>query len=78
MTKLRPVIPLPHRPWVEKLFSARTVRYGGVVRRKIRWIEAEVGRDIFIEEVRGRGWHLVECNGHFVVFCTPKPVQLHF
>ena len=78
MTELRPVIPLANKPWVDQVFSARTVRYGGVVRRKVQSVEAEVGRDAFMKEVQSLGWHIVECNGQFVVFCTSKPVQLHF
>jgi hypothetical protein len=78
MTMLRPAVPLPSAPWVAQVFSAKTVRYGGVVRRSLRWVEAEVGRTAFEQEVRRRGWHLVECNGQFVVFCTPNPIRVLF
>jgi len=63
MTILRPALSVPATPWVEQVFSAKTVRYGGVVRRSLRWVEAEVGRAVFEAEVRGRGWHMVACNG---------------
>ncbi|MBF9042301.1 N-(5'-phosphoribosyl)anthranilate isomerase [Rhodobacterales bacterium HKCCE4037] len=75
---IRPAIPLPSAPWVDQVFSAKTVRFGGVVRRSVRWVEAEVGRDVFTDEVHRRGWHLAECNGQFVVFCTRQPVRLWF
>ncbi|BDW85305.1 MULTISPECIES: N-(5'-phosphoribosyl)anthranilate isomerase [Roseicyclus] len=78
MTMLRPVIPLPSAPWVEQVFSAKAVDRGGVVRRSLRWVEAEVGRQVFEAEVRRRGWHLVECNGQLVVFCTRRPIQVLF
>ena len=78
MTALRPAIALPSAPWIDQVFSAKAVRHGGVVRRSIRWIEAEVGRATFEAEVRRRGWHLAECNGQLVVFCTPRPVRLLF
>jgi hypothetical protein len=78
MTMLRPAFPLPSAPWVDQVFSARTVRFGGVVRRSLRWVEAEVGRAAFEDEVRRRGWHLVECNGQLVVFCTPRPIKVLF
>jgi hypothetical protein len=78
MQKLRPAIPVPAAPWVEQVFSAKTVRHGGVVRRSLRWIEAEVGRADFEDEVRRRGWHMAECNGQLVVFCTQRPVRLLF
>jgi hypothetical protein len=78
MTMLRPAIPLPSAPWIEQVFSARAVHHGGVVRRSLRWVEAEVGRDAFEAEVRRRGWHLAECNGQLVVFCTPRPIRILF
>lgn len=75
---MRPAIPLPSAPWVDQVFSAKTVRYGGVVRRSLRWVEAEVGRAVFEHEVRRRGWHMAECNGQLVVFCTSRPVRFLF
>ena len=78
MTMLRPVLPVPAAPWVDQVFSAKTVRYGGVVRRSRHWVEQEVGRANFEAEVRRRGWHLVECNGQLVVFCTARPIQVLF
>ncbi|MCT4682599.1 MAG: N-(5'-phosphoribosyl)anthranilate isomerase [Roseicyclus sp.] len=78
MSMLRPVLPVPSAPWVHQVFSAKTVQYGGVVRRSLRWVEAEVGRASFEDEVRRRGWHLVECNGQLVVFCTRRPIQVLF
>ena len=63
---------------MDQVFSARTVRYGGVVRRSTRWVDAEVGRTTFIDYVRTQGWHLAESNGHYVVFCTDRPVTMHF
>ncbi|PWK62409.1 N-(5'-phosphoribosyl)anthranilate isomerase [Roseicyclus mahoneyensis] len=78
MSMLRPAIPLPSAPWIDQVFSAKTVRFGGVVRRSLHWVEAEVGRATFEAEVRRRGWHLVECNGQLVVFCTARPIQVLF
>jgi hypothetical protein len=78
MTLMRPALAVPAAPWMDQVFSARAVAYGGVVRRSLRWIEREVGREAFVAEVHRRGWHLAECNGQFVVFCTPQPVKLHF
>jgi hypothetical protein len=78
MTMLRPAIPLPSAPWVDQVFSARAARFGGVVRGSLRWVEAEVGRAAFEDEVRRRGWHLVECNGQLVVFCTARPIKVLF
>ncbi len=78
MNHMRPALPVPSAPWVEQVFSAKSVRYGGVVRRSLHWVEMEVGRASFEDEVRRRGWHLVECNGQLVVFCTSRPVKILF
>ncbi len=78
MTQLRPVLAVPAAPWVDQVFSAKAVRYGGVVRRSLHWVDLEVGRAAFEAEVRRRGWHLVECNGQLVVFCTARPIQVLF
>jgi hypothetical protein len=46
------------------------VAKGGVIRRDIRWIDREIGRDQFLAEVRERGFHLVETGGQWVVICN--------
>jgi hypothetical protein len=76
MSMLRPVLPVPAAPRVAQVFSAKTVRHCSVVRRSLRWVEAEIGRTAFEAEIRNRCWHLVECNGQFVVFCTPRPIKV--
>lgn len=76
MSPLRPALPVASAPWMAQVFAARAVRTGGVVRRSLRWIEAEVGRDLFEQEVRRRGWQMVECNGQIVVFCTRAPLKI--
>ena len=78
MTMLGPILAVPAAPWVDQVFSAKAVRYGGVVRRSLHWVQQEVGRANFEAEVRRRGWHLVECNGQLVVFCTARPIQVLF
>ena len=62
--------------WAAAVFSARAVDRGGVVRRAVRDVEREIGRAVFVAEVRRRGFHLVECGGQFVVICNPGVLQL--
>jgi hypothetical protein len=47
-----------------------------VVRRAVRDVEREVGRERFIREVRMRGHHLVECGGQFIVICNPGQIRI--
>jgi hypothetical protein len=68
--------PIRNAPWLDDVFSAKSVTRGGVVRRAVRDVEREVGRDRFILEVRRRGFHLVECGGQFIVICNPGQVRL--
>ena len=62
-------VPTPNMGWLDQLFDAKAAKRGGIVRRSIASVEREVGRDLFLREVRRRRFHLVETGGQFVVFC---------
>ncbi|KAJ04697.1 N-(5'-phosphoribosyl)anthranilate isomerase [Sulfitobacter mediterraneus] len=62
--------------WITHVFSAKSAREGGVVRRKIRDIERYVGLDAFLEELHRRGYHAVENAGQLVIFCNQQPVRI--
>jgi hypothetical protein len=62
--------------WIDQIFSARSARSGGVVRRSIAWIEREVGRGYFEEAVRKRQFHMVECGGQLVVICNSDGLKV--
>lgn len=66
-----------HHPedWIDALFSARAVEKGGVIRRSTAWVEHEIGRDLFVEQVRSRGFHLLEAGGQFIVICSRGPIR---
>ena len=57
--------------WLEKLFSVKSAEEGGVVRRSVRSVERDIGREVLAEAARARGFHLVECGGQFIVICNP-------
>jgi len=65
---------LEPREWLDHIFSAKSARCGGVVRRRVRDVERLVGRDAFLQELRKRGYQVIENNGHFVVFCNRAPI----
>jgi hypothetical protein len=79
MTQHRAFPPVNHDPeaWISVIFSAQAAK-GGVVRRSIAWIDREVGRDRFFDEVRRRGFHLLASSNQFIVVCNRDPVQLLF
>lgn len=64
--------------WLNQIFSAKAVLNGGVVRRSRRWVEAEIGHDLFERTVRARGYHLIETGDQLVVICHSGPVFLRF
>lgn len=68
MQMFRP--PVSHPSWCNAIFTAKAVEKGGVIRRAVRDVEREIGRDAFIREVARRGYHLIEVGGQFVVICN--------
>jgi len=61
--------------WISHLFSSHAAREGGVVRRKVRDVERIVGREQFLDEIRRRGFPVVENAGQFVIFCNREPIR---
>jgi hypothetical protein len=61
--------------WIEQVFAAKAVAKSGIVRRAVPWVEREIGRERFLEEVELRGFHLLECAGQFIVICSDAPVR---
>ena len=60
-----------------QLFGAKAALSGGIVRRAVRDVEREVGRDAMIAEVARRGFHLIECADQFVVICASDHLTVH-
>ncbi|WP_179379871.1 N-(5'-phosphoribosyl)anthranilate isomerase [Jannaschia marina] len=59
--------------WLNSVFAAKAAQRGGIVRRSVRDVEALIHRDVFLAEVRRRGFTAVENGGQFVVFCNREP-----
>lgn len=62
--------------WLRNVFSAKSVGRGGVIHRAARDVDRYAGRAAFLDEVRRRGFTLVENGDQFVVFCNRDPVRL--
>ena len=67
---------IPNRCWQARLFGAKSVQTGGVVRRKIRDVHREIGRDALIAEVKARGFHLLECGDQYVIICNSGQLRV--
>ena len=61
--------------WISHLFASQAAREGAVIRRKIRDVERFVGREPFLDELKRRGFPVVENAGQFVIFCNCEPVR---
>ena len=64
--------------WLDRIFSAKSVASGGVVRRSRDWVASEIGIPRFEAAVRSRGFHLIEAGQQLVVICHSGPVTLRF
>lgn len=69
--------PIPNPSWCAAMFDAKSASRGGVIRRAVRDVEHEIGREAFVSEVRARGFHLVEIGGQFIVICNDGQMKVH-
>ena len=63
--------------WLRQLFSAKAAQQGGIVRRAVRDVEREIGRDRFVAAVAARNYHLLECADQFIVICRTDHLTVH-
>ena len=40
--------------WIDQIFAAKAVKRGGVIRRSVKLVEQEIGRERFVAEVQAR------------------------
>ena len=48
------------------------------MRRSMSWVDREVGRDRFMQEVRSRRFRLLRTADQFIVICHRGPIELVF
>lgn len=63
--------------YINAIFSAKTIKNGGVVRRKIANVQKYASYDYLIREVEARGFHLLETGDQYVVICNRGHFRLH-
>ncbi len=64
-------------PWAARIFTAKAVAKGGIVRRAVKDVEREMGRDALLAEVKRRRFHLIECGGQFIIICNSGQMRTH-
>ncbi|MFC3180684.1 N-(5'-phosphoribosyl)anthranilate isomerase [Cypionkella sinensis] len=57
------------------LFASQAALDGGVVRRRVRYVERHFGRRAFLDEMARRGFPVVENAGQFLVFYNTEPIR---
>ncbi|MEO0485210.1 MAG: aspartate aminotransferase [Pseudomonadota bacterium] len=67
--------PLAPDVWVNDLFTSKAAQRGEVIRRKARDVERFAGMAFFLNEVRRRGFQVVENSGQLVIFCNQAPIK---
>jgi hypothetical protein len=72
MSMLPPVSP---EQFLAELFSSRAAATGAVIRRNARDIDRYYGRAAFLDEMRRRGFSVVENAGQMVIFCNREPIR---
>lgn len=76
------MLDLPHpdqaQRWLDQMFATKSARRGAVVRRSLAWVDREVGRDRFQDEIQRRGYHLIQTADQYVVICHGGPVHILF
>jgi hypothetical protein len=70
-----PARPLSPDGWLRHLFASQAALDGGIVRRQIRDVERYFGSRAFLDEMKRRGFPVVENAGQFVIFCNNEPIR---
>ncbi|OAN75486.1 hypothetical protein A8B78_15840 [Jannaschia sp. EhC01] len=62
--------------WIDQTFDVPAVRNGGILRTSLKAVEAGAGMARFKAEVNRRQFRALENNGHIIVFCNLKAVEI--
>jgi hypothetical protein len=71
----RKAIPTGHR-WIAQIFSAASVRNGGVVRRSVEDVKKFASPTSLKAEVLARGYHLIRTGDQYVILCHPGDIRV--
>jgi hypothetical protein len=71
----RNLLPYTTEGWIAHLFNSQAARDGGVIRRQVPDVERYVGRDVFLAEMRRRGFTVLENAGQFIIICNHEPIR---
>lgn len=62
--------------WINDIFKAASVKNGNIVRRKVADVKKLGSADDLIQEVKNRGFHMVEIGDQYVIICNPGNMKV--
>ncbi len=63
--------------WIMQIFNAQQARCDGIVRRNIKDVERNGGREVLVDEARRRGFHVAETGDQMIILCNEGTVTMH-
>jgi hypothetical protein len=62
---------------IEEIFSAKSVKREGIVRRNKFDIDKLIGKQTLLNYVRSKQFHLIETGDQYIVICNTGVMQIH-
>jgi hypothetical protein len=63
--------------WLAQVFEADIANNHGIVRRNKSDVEKYSSHHDLLQDVRSRGFHLIETGDQFVIICNQGSIQIH-
>lgn len=63
--------------WIDQIFDAASANNGNVVRRNRSDVEKYASIGELVQEVRSRGFHLLETGEQLVILCNQGEFQIY-
>ncbi len=64
--------------YIRNIFSANAAKNGGVVRRRVDDVKRFASFQALADEVKRRGFHLLEAGDQYLIVCNSASCKLHF
>jgi hypothetical protein len=69
----------PQSPYayIRAIFRADSAKTGGIVRRRVEDVHEKASLSALQEEVKARGFHLLESGEQYIVICNAGEFKVH-
>jgi hypothetical protein len=62
--------------WIDRIFKAKIVRNGGIVRRSAASIRNSASAEALERAVKARGFHMNVSAGQYIIYCNAGDICL--